>query len=473
MSTYQISQSSLLSLKAEILRKQQELVKSKAENEVKREIIKKKTPLELKNKGVEDRKRFDETEEDKDLLKQSSIALQQKAKIYDELRSGKLNPADHSRFLVCFDKKDGSDLPPVESDGEPDKAEDSTEEFYDSDEDLDLSEKWVTYTDCLGRTRKCMAKDLEHIKRNDEKLKKVVEKKNSQDGKDQGIEKVVEVTEKNEDAIEEEKPPPEMMSDQMRNEILRRQWEKDEERIRNKNDVHYQDVLFGEARSHGVGYYGFSTDENERLRQQEALKKLRKETEEKQAEAKRLRELRDQQLAARVKAAKERKRIRLGLPPEEEEPPEPPKPEENEEEKKKREEEEKEREAAEKILEELRKKHVRPWDIGKEGVKVFEEMSQDEWIETKRDERVEEFAPPETYKRENFRTAVKNEAPRDEGKNKGLKFSTVKSNKQNKSMGKKIFNKNTKVGRIVEEGDYQQEVTGKNSAVGGCLCTNS
>ncbi|VEN42769.1 unnamed protein product [Callosobruchus maculatus] len=463
MSTYQISQSSLLSLKAEILRKQQELVKAKADNEVKREIIKKKTPLELKNKGVEDRKRFDETEEDKDLLKQSSIALEQKAKIYDELRSGKLNPADHSRFLVRFDKKgdsDPPDLPPVESDDEPDKAEDSTEELYDTDEDLDPSEKWVTYTDCLGRTRKCMAKDLEHIKRNDEKLKKVVEKKQKQDGKDEETGKVVEAAENNEDAVEEEKPLPEMMSDSMRNEILRRQWEKDEERIRNKVDVHYQDVLFGEARSHGVGYYSFSTDENERLRQQEALLKLRQETEEKQAETKRLRELRDQQLAARVKAAKERKRIRLGLPPEEDEPPEPPKPEENEEEKKKREEEEKEREAAEKILEELRKKHVRPWDIGKEGVKVFEEMSQDEWIENKRDERVEEFAPPEMYKRENFRSAIKKKVPTDEAKNKGLKFSTVKRNKQKKNMQKNIFNRNTKIEQTNKE-DYQQDIIGK------------
>nr|CAI5818239.1 unnamed protein product [Callosobruchus analis] len=461
MSTYQISQSSLLSLKAEILRKQQELVEAKAENKIKREIIKKKTPLELKNKGVENRKRFDDTEEEKDLLKQSSIALQQKAKIYDELLSGKLNPADHSRFLVCFDRKDGSDLPPDEPDDEPDKTEDSTEEFYDSDGDVDPSEKWVTYTDCLGRTRKCLAKDLEHIKRSDEKLKKVVEKKQMQDKQDQGIKTAIEATEKNEDEVEEEKPLPEMLSDQMRNEILRRQWEKDEERIRNKADVHYQDVLFGEARSHGVGYYGFSTDEDERLRQQEALKKLRKETEEKQAEAKRLRELRDQQLAARIKAAKERKRIRLGLPPEEDEPPEPSKPEENEEEKKKREEEEKEREAAEKILEELRKKHVRPWDIGKEGVKVFEEMSQDEWVEKKRDERVEEFAPPQTYKRENFRSAVKKEAPTNEDMNKGLKFSTVKYRRE-KNMQKKMFNRNEKDKKVDKDEDRQPDVNDPN-----------
>lgn len=77
-------------------------------------------------------------------------------------------------------------------------------------------------------------------------------------------------------------------------------------------------TCFSEARTHGVGYYGFSKNENERLRQQEALKQLREETEQKQKRAQELKMLRDAQLAARIKAAKERRRARLGLPPEEE-----------------------------------------------------------------------------------------------------------------------------------------------------------
>lgn len=77
--------------------------------------------------------------------------------------------------------------------------------------------------------------------------------------------------------------------------------------------------MFLEARTHGVGYYGFSKNEEERFKQQEALKQLREETEQKQKKAQELKMMRDKLLAARIKAAKERRRVRLGLPPEEEE----------------------------------------------------------------------------------------------------------------------------------------------------------
>jgi ATPase subunit of ABC transporter with duplicated ATPase domains len=70
-----------------------------------------------------------------------------------------------------------------------------------------------------------------------------------------------------------------------------------------------------EARSHGVGYYAFSQDEAERRAQQEALSKLRQETQREQVAAQGLRERRQQQLQARLKAARQRKRARMGLPP--------------------------------------------------------------------------------------------------------------------------------------------------------------
>lgn len=75
--------------------------------------------------------------------------------------------------------------------------------------------------------------------------------------------------------------------------------------------------MFVEARTHGVGYYGFSKDEQERSMQQENLRKLREETERQQKKSQNLRALREQQLAARAKAARNRKRARMGLPPEE------------------------------------------------------------------------------------------------------------------------------------------------------------
>lgn len=91
MSTYEISKSSvsyilnnlnliisttficlqLLSLKAEILRKQQELSKVQKDNKVKIQNLKKNTPLDLKNKGVEQRESRDISDEEINLLKQS------------------------------------------------------------------------------------------------------------------------------------------------------------------------------------------------------------------------------------------------------------------------------------------------------------------------------------------------------------------------------------------------------------------
>ena len=48
------------------------------------------------------------------------------------------------------------------------------------------------------------------------------------------------------------------------------------------------------------------------------MSKLRKETKREQVVAQRLRERREQQMQARLKAARQRKRARMGLPPEEE-----------------------------------------------------------------------------------------------------------------------------------------------------------
>lgn len=76
-------------------------------------------------------------------------------------------------------------------------------------------------------------------------------------------------------------------------------------------------MFSSEARTHGVGYYGFSKDEEERAAQQEALNKLRQETEAQQKKSQELKALREKQLKARILAAKNRKRARMGLPPEE------------------------------------------------------------------------------------------------------------------------------------------------------------
>ncbi|CAG9826242.1 unnamed protein product [Diabrotica balteata] len=446
MSTYEISKSSLLSLKAEILRKQQELNKAKVDNDVKIKILK-KSPLEIKNKGVEARDRNDQSDVDQDLLKQSRSVLEQKAALYEKLSSGNVSENDKERnklFLVRFDKKNiensskVSDLPPSdsESDKKPNSEDDNDYYHSDDEEHTDPQEKWVDYVDCFGRTRKCMQKDLEYLKSKDNEMKKVVDIKNQQfnNSASQNHESDDKIDQSStEPVFENEVGQSELLSSDMRRELLRQQWEKEEEELRNKSEIHYEDVLFGEARTHGVGYYRFSKDERERAKQQEALKRLRKETEDKQKKAQQLKDTREKLLAARLKAARNRKRARMGLPPEEDEEPNIPTPAQpeiaKEELDKKNEDDEKEQ-----LLERARKNHIRPWDIGKEGVKEHQILTQEEWVDKKREERPSEFAPPVNY-RKNFRAEDTELTDQSSAERKSLKFSTKKKSNI-KSRGK-------------------------------------
>lgn len=114
-----------------------------------------------------------------------------------------------------------------------------------------------------------------------------------------------------------------------------------------------------------------------------------------------------------------------------------------------REEEEKAKEA---ILEQARKHHVRPWDVGKEGVKELHVYSQEEWVDKKRKERPNEFAPPSTF-RKNFQSEYN---PEEEVSfsEKGLFFSSKKDSKQNASGGRRQRNMDSY--ETKEEFDFTQ-----------------
>ena len=51
---------------------------------------------------------------------------------------------------------------------------------------------------------------------------------------------------------------PEMMSEDMRRDLLRQKWEEEEEENLKKTKLHYRDVLYDEARTHGAAFYNFS-----------------------------------------------------------------------------------------------------------------------------------------------------------------------------------------------------------------------
>lgn len=73
-------------------------------------------------------------------------------------------------------------------------------------------------------------------------------------------------------------------------------------------------IRFSEAREHGVGYYEFSTDHEEREKQQAELRKIHEGTLDAQEERNKLKNARDAILASRIKSAKQRVRQRMGLP---------------------------------------------------------------------------------------------------------------------------------------------------------------
>ena len=74
-------------------------------------------------------------------------------------------------------------------------------------------------------------------------------------------------------------------------------------------------LTFLEARQHGVGFYSFSKDEEERAKQMAELDRLRRQTENSRSAAAQSAEAKKAALDARLKKVRERKRQKLGLPP--------------------------------------------------------------------------------------------------------------------------------------------------------------
>ncbi|CAI8054720.1 Coiled-coil domain-containing protein 174 [Geodia barretti] len=190
----------------------------------------------------------------------------------------------------------------------------------------------------------------------------------------------------------------------------RRRWEEEVEGKLDKpvGPVHYEELRRGEIRTHGVGYYAFSQEEEKRAEQLSLLNKLRDQTVSQREKKAKLQEKRKAQMAARLEKVRQRKQLK---PPEVEE-----KGEEEEEGKlvgglvegERREEDPlaamieselgKAREKAEKGGGEERdggvakKPYVRPWDKGKIVDPIRKRKKELE------DERFSEFAPPSSYK---------------------------------------------------------------------------
>ncbi|CAH0596298.1 unnamed protein product [Chrysodeixis includens] len=400
------NKSTLFSLKAELLRKQEEVNEKKQLPQNRLENFKpparerdkdeKQANKEYK-KSFKDRLKAVDTEE-LEAIRKSKLALEKKAELYEHLSDSAGHSQLAERFLVDFNTKKQQEPEPVSHSShveEPVQPDPPETDVIDDDSD------WTEFTDCLGRTRKCLKSDLDMFLKKDAQLLKAINR-----DKNPGIDANEKMTEQEEIAPAKEKP----LLVQTTNDYLqslREKWEqKEQELLAKDKDIHYQDLLFDEARIHGVGYYSFSTEETERQKQMEDLIKRRQETLKAQKEAEEVRKKRDEMMAARVAAARARQRARAGLPPEETKDNQKDfttclleflTQQKNEADAKAKEEENKIKEAQEKERQKLREAYIREWDIGKEGVegkvKKFREMTQEEYVEQQRDKRIKEFAP--------------------------------------------------------------------------------
>jgi hypothetical protein len=295
--TFDNTSSSYLSLKAELLRKKQDIQKASTSSISSSAILNNlqstSSSLKLKTKDLDievanpskKKKKTEEitpvpsvpssssslSREDEIAFAKSRAILEAKSKLYDEIMSNsdmKLLAEDDGgdddndkSFLVDFDRK-----------------------IYETNQ----INKKIEYTDSFGRTRLVTPDEYEHLKS--------TEKKKSH-------EKIQSNTTENEiDRVE-----------RLHREQMRSKWESEMEELRNKTQIHYQDILFDEKREHGVGYYQFSTDDKQRAEQMATLNELRTNTKIEQNKFIQEKEKRQLNMADKLNKIRLRKAKEMGI----------------------------------------------------------------------------------------------------------------------------------------------------------------
>ncbi|NXW91084.1 CC174 protein, partial [Alopecoenas beccarii] len=401
-----VAASSLVDLKAELFRKQEEFKKEKLLKDAgifaKPKTSNKKPSIWNKqNTGVANRaeKDVEQKTEEEDMLDKSRKKLEEKAKLYEKMTKGDFPDEEtEDLYLVDFTQKIIDKQHEVQELHQSEAARKALEKETDDEETQpemeipppeDPDEEWVDYVDFLGRSRRCMKKDLPSLLKMDQELQ----------GKRQGPDGTT------------------LLSEDMRKELQRQQWEKEEEEALRKpiGPIHYEDIRENEARQLGVGYFAFSRDKELRNKQRATLDMLREQTLDQRTKREQLKEKRKAALDARLSKLRARKIKKLreaGLEEEAEKL-------ENAELKAVTEEPEAPRVTAasrkvEVVIQERRDTkpgvpYVREWDKGKEL--MFGQWSKKQ--EELRDERDPEFAPPSDYflgqkKDDNYRSRNSN-----------------------------------------------------------------
>ncbi|XP_067675051.1 coiled-coil domain-containing protein 174-like [Haliotis asinina] len=396
--TGNMNASSMIDLKAELYRKHEEfkqlknttgtLIKGRTQEKTKPDLFSRK------NKGVLERAQRDleEKVEEEDVLVRSRKALEAKAKLYDKISSSSEIPEEDGSgvFLVDFQKKVIDNI--VEArDRECSKGRQLPSDKQDEEmlsepvpPPSDPQEEWVDYTDSLGRSRRCMRKDLPQLIQQDKDMAEV---------RGEAV---------NRPPPQDDTDTPSLMSSDMHRELQRQKWEKEEQEALKQSNIHYSNVQFDEIRTHGVGFYQFDKDSEKRQEQMDALNELRDQTKDERGRRERLKEKRKAMMDARLAKVKQRRRLKEGVPlaeePEEEEigprleemlsgQSQVPAGKEVKQDKSE--------------IEPLKrddswKKDApeREWDKGKEKTLAFKE---ERYFAQRRNERLDEFAPPSAY----------------------------------------------------------------------------
>ncbi|XP_077582652.1 coiled-coil domain-containing protein 174 isoform X2 [Stigmatopora nigra] len=372
---FDVTASSLVDLKAELYRKQEQFKQQRLGQEntstghKPKPKVKKPNVFVKQNTGISarDEKDAEQLAEEQKNLDTSRSKLEEKAKLYEQMTKGDFPDEEtEGLYLVDFAQK----IIDKRKDTRPQKDADSEEE----EETARLSpippqnpdEEWVDFVDALGRSRRCMKKDLPDFMKMDLGFK--------------GTRQV----------------SADLLSEDMRREIQRQEWELEEEEAMKKpvGPVHYENIRSQEARELGVGYFAFSQDAEDRRKQRETLDMLRDQTTDQRSKRERLKEKKKAILQARLAKIKQRKFKAKGgvgedpqLEEEEDEmAPSPPS------------EDPQEVSRVKKVEVEIQERrdtkpgvpHVREWDRGKES--MFSE-----WKSRRQSERDSEFAPPSAY----------------------------------------------------------------------------
>ncbi|KAJ8409392.1 hypothetical protein AAFF_G00235900 [Aldrovandia affinis] len=379
---YVVTAASLVDLKAELYRKQEQFKQDKLSFDAgvppkPKSKFKKPNVWNQQNEGVSDRSQKDveQATEEENTLDNSKRKLEEKAKMYEQMTKGDFpDEESESLFLVDFTQKIIDQKRELQAQRERPGGEDS-EDLPAIPPPQNPDEEWVDYVDALGRSRKCMKKDLPGFQKMDLDFQG---KRSQPDGKT-------------------------LLSDDMRRELRRQEWEREEEEAMSRpvGPLHYEDIRDKEARELGVGYFAFAQDEAMRKKQLETLDMLRDQTTDQRGKRDKLKGKRKALLKARLDKVRQRKMKSgkldgaegepgaeenegeeeeelVGPLPVPEEPPAPPAPK--------------------KVVVEIQERrdtrpgvpHVREWDLGKE-------FALGQWTNKRREERDTEFAPPSAY----------------------------------------------------------------------------